>query len=308
MSNAVRITWPSGTIRDIAEAILYTLAYADLFDYPLKTREIHRYLTGYRAPLATVEEQLTRNSQLGQHLASESSFWFLAGRGHLVGLRREREAFSQALWPEARRYSRLIAAVPFVRMVSVTGSLAMNNVNSPEDDIDLLLVTARDRVWLARGLAILVVHLARRFGVEVCPNYVISEQRLKLAELNLFTAHELAQLVPICGLDTYHRLLESNAWFGRYLPNASPRQDGVHEAGLTAHCGHRLLESVLGGRLGYALEQWERERKIPRLVQEAAQLGGTGTIYAPDLCKGHADDHGTEVVQRFAAKLGALGV
>jgi hypothetical protein len=298
-------SWPLGEIHDVTDAILHTLVYADLFDYPLSAAEIHRYLTGYAAPLATVEEVLARDGRLGVCWTSCSSLWFLAGRDQLVGLRRQREASSQILWRRARPYTRLIAAVPFVRMVGITGSLSMNNVNGPRDDIDLLIVTAPNRVWLARGLVILIVYLARRFGVDLCPNYVMAEHYLRLDEPSLFTAHELAQIVPLDGWATYCRLLESNGWMTAFLPNAAPRQASVCEKGVAARAAQRALEEVLGGRLGDALEQWERERKIPRLRRVAGEQGGTGTSYTPDLCKGHASNHAASVSQRYADRFSA---
>ena len=299
---------PATTIHSVADAILHTVIYADLFDYPLTAQEIHRYLTGYAAPLATIEEHLAHDDGLGQRLGSIAPFWFLAGRDHLVSLRQQRASFSQALWREARRYGRLVAALPFVRMVSITGSLTMNNVISARDDVDLLIVAARDRVWLARGLAILWVHLARRRGIELCPNYVLAEHRLHLGDPSLFIAHELAQLVPLYGLDTYQRLLESNAWVRDYLPNALPHEGSAGEIGGMARGGQRLLEAVLGGRIGDAVEGWERERKIPRLQRMAEVKGGTGATYTPDLCKGHVDDHAAAVHRRYLELLAAQGV
>jgi hypothetical protein len=302
---AATASWSAAAIHDLADAILHTVVYADLFDYPLKTEEIHRYLIGYSAPLSTVEKCLEQGGRLDGYLTSAPPFWFLAGREHLGDLRREREAFSLVLWQQARRFGRLITAIPFVRMISITGSLTMNNVSGPQDDIDFLIVTARNRVWLARGLIILIVHLARKFGVEICPNYVIAEHRLELGEPSLFTAHELAQLVPLYGLDTYYRLLERNAWMSAFLPNASPRQASVREIAVAMQFGQRALEGLLGGGLGDALEHWERERKIPRLCQVASEQGGSGTNYTPDQCKGHADDHAASVYQQYAARLAA---
>jgi hypothetical protein len=181
----------------------------------------------------------------------------------------------------------------------------MNNASGPQDDIDLLIVATRDRVWLARGLAILIVHLARPFGVELCPNYVLAEHKLELGPPNLYTAHELAQLVPLYGASTYQRLLECNAWVLNFLPNASPRQGNARETGTVARLGQRTLEAALGGRLGEILERREQAHKIPRLRQIADERGGQGTLYTPDLCKGHADDHATSIYQRYLTRLAA---
>lgn len=301
-------SWPPGTLQDVGDAILHTMVYADLFDYPLTTEEIHRYLTGYSAPLSLVEEHLTRNGRLAEHLTSASHFWFLAGREHLVDLRLQREAFSRGLWPEARRYGRLIAAMPFVRLVSITGSLAMHNVRHPRDDIDLLIVTAENRVWLGRGLVILVVHLARRFGIELCPNYVLAEHHLQLGEPSLFIAHELAQLLPLHGLHVYRRLLEGNAWIADYLPNASPRRSEIGQIGPLARRGQGVIETLMGGRLGDRIERLERERKIPQLRRIAIERGGSGTTYTAELCKGHIDDHAAAVHNRYTSQLAALGL
>jgi hypothetical protein len=308
MDIAVVNDWPVGAIRDLADAILCTVVYADLFDYPLRTEEIHHYLTGYSAPLSAVEEHLQQNSRLSEHLGSAAPFWFLAGREHLVGVRRQREAFSLVLREQAKRYGRLIGAMPFVRLVSITGSLAMNNVSGPHDDIDLLIVAAENRVWLARGLTILIVHLARTFGAELCPNYVIAEHKLELGEPSLFAAHEMAQLIPVSGLDMYFRLLESNAWSVDYLPNISPRPSSACRLPAVGRIGQRVLEAALSGRLGDAMERRERERKIPRLRQIAREQGGRGAMYTPDLCKGHADDHSASVHRQFVARLASYGM
>ncbi|MEJ2735766.1 MAG: hypothetical protein P8189_19750 [Anaerolineae bacterium] len=294
---------PSITIHSVADAILHTLVYADLFDYPLTVLEIHRFLTGYAAPLATVEEHLGHHDLLCERLGSTAPFWFLAGREHLVAMRQEREVFSRTLWRQARRYARLMTAIPFVRMVSITGSLAMNNASHAQDDVDLLIVAAKGRVWLARGMVILVVRLAQQMGTELCPNYVLSEHRLHLDEPSLFTAHELAQLVPLHGLETYHRLLEDNAWLVEYLPNALPREVSMGGTRWPGRGWQWLLETVLAGRAGDAVERWERERKIPRLIQAAERRGGTEVTYTPDLCKGHVDDHASLVHELYMERL-----
>jgi hypothetical protein len=289
-------------------AILRTLAYADIFDYPLTLAEVQRYLVGRPASLATVEQHLS-DPRLNVHLESVPPFWFLSGRAQVVDVRRQREAYSQALWPAARSYGRLIAAMPFVRMVAVSGALAMNNVSGPHDDVDLLVVARRGRVWLARALTIAVVHLARRWGgIELCPNYVLAETCLQLGQKGLYAAHEMAQLVPLHGQGTYQRFWESNRWIVAYLPNSVPRGLAGWEGRRSVQMGQQGLELLLGGRLGDALERWESARKIVRLRAVARARGGHGTDFQPDRCKGQMVDHATWTHERYTRRLQSLGL
>ena len=292
----------------LATAILHTVVYADLFDYPLTVPEIWRYLVGRPASVAAVERCLQNHPPLHAHMDTVAPFWFLSGRAQVVGVRRQREAYSQLLWPAARSYARLIAAMPFVRLVAVSGALAMNNASGPHDDIDLLIVARGGRVWLARALTIAVVHLARRRGVELCPNYVLADTQLQLHERSLFAAHEMAQLVPLCGQEMYQRLWEHNPWIAAYLPNSSPQRALERDVGPWRWGGQRGLEMLLGGRLGSVLERWESTRKIARLRAQARSRGAQGTDFQPDRCKGQMVDHAAWTHEQYAQRLRSLGL
>lgn len=300
--------WSLPAEGSVPEAILRAVIYADLFDYPLTSEEIHRYLPGHREPLSVVQEEMASNRQLLERLSSSPPYWFLEGRHHLVALRHEREAYARDLWPQAWHHARLMAAMPFVRLVALSGSLTMNNVTGSRDDLDFLIVAQRGRVWLARGLVILIVRLAHRAGIELCPNYVLAEHALQLGEPSLYTAHELAQIVPLYGGNTYQRLLDNNRWMADFLPNASPRRNAAREISPQALQRQRILERLLTRRLGDALERWERQRKIPRLRLIAQEQGSVNAVYTPDLCKGHVHDHATDVRRRYAAHLQAQGL
>lgn len=302
------LPWPCSRANGLAVAILQAIVYADLFDYPLKAPEIHRFLPGWSATLAEVEGCLAHDRRLGVRLGAAAPFWFLAGRDHLVAVRRQRESSAAALWASARRYAHLIAALPFVKMVAVTGALAVNNPSSAQDDIDLLIVSQKGRVWLVRGQAVLLVRAVRQLGVTLCPNYVLADHVLDFGPPSLFTAHELAQLVPLYGWDLYRRILAINHWVAHYLPNAGAHGEGEPEMGALLRSSKRVLEAALSWRPGDGLEEWEQRRKIPRLTQEAAARGGADALFTPDICKGHMGDHGAKILQRFAEALAAHGL
>jgi hypothetical protein len=297
-----------GEVHDLADAILHAVIYADLFDYPLTDAQIHRYLPAWNATLSDVQRCLAEDPRLGTKLDSAHPFWFLSGRDHLVALRRQREAFSVLLWRSARRYARLIATLPFVEMVAVTGSLAVNNPRSAQDDIDFLIVSRRNRVWFVRGQVVLLVRLASSLGVHLCPNYVIASHVLDFGPSTLFSAHELAQLVPLYGRALYSRILQSNPWVSSYLPNAHANGTTSQNIGSLTRTGKKALEAAFNGHPGDWLERWEQRRKIPKLVGEAASRGGSGARFTPDICKGHMDDHGTVVLGKLARSLAAHGL
>ncbi|HSM55230.1 MAG TPA: hypothetical protein VK879_03665 [Candidatus Sulfomarinibacteraceae bacterium] len=291
--------------RVVADAVSRTIAYADVFDYPLTAQEVHRYLIGVSASPSQVYRALHHKTQTGE-LAARFGFFTLARRQDLVDLRSRREVFAQALWPQAVRYGRLIGGLPFVRLVAVTGSLAVDNVE-PQADIDYLIVTEPGRLWLCRALTILVVRLAATAGIPLCPNYFLSLNALVFQERNLYTARELAQMVPLSGKRIYRRMRQVNEWTTRFLPNAThaPRRWSAPQPSLPRRLTRGLVESALRTPPGAWLERWEMERKIARFAN------GEGpeqieAAFCPDWCKGHFDGHGQRILQAYAQRIAEL--
>jgi hypothetical protein len=293
----------------VSEAILRTLLYADIFDFPMTAAEIHHFLIGQAAPLDEVQDALAGSTWLAQRVDGDGACYHLRGRSELVTLRREREAAARRLWPIARRYGGWLAHLPFVRMVALTGSLAMRNPRHAADDIDFLLVTAPRRVWLARAFAIVLVRLARLQKVGLCPNYVLSETALEQPRQNLYMAHELSQMIPLSGKALYAAMTGANLWAARHLPNASapfysepdrqPRGAGrfVQRAG----------EWLFGGWRGDALDAWEQRRKIRRFRAETGDNPGAARL-DDEHVKGHFQDHGQRILARYLESLRAHGL
>src|SRR5579884_1517189 len=147
----------------LARAIVHTVAYSDIFDYPLTAAEIHRYLIGEAVSPEQVAALLQDDERRPRELSAVDGFFTLAGREALVSTRRQREQRARAFWSRALGYGRIIASLPFVRMVAVTGELAMDNVR-PDSDIDFFIVTEHRRLWLCRLLIVCLVRLAALRG------------------------------------------------------------------------------------------------------------------------------------------------
>ncbi len=291
---------PPATLTRLEQAIWRTVAYVDLFDYPLTAVEIHRYLDGVRATAVEVARALAGSPALADCLSHNSGYFCLPEREAIVEIRQTRRRRAQRLWPEAARYGRIIARLPFVRMVAVTGSLAMNNVGE-DADIDYFIVTENGRLWLARALVIGIVRLAARRGVELCPNYFVAESALTLPEQNIYTAREIVQMVPLFGWPVYEQLRQQNCWASDFMPNADgPPLIQIVEPE-PALWMQRLAELPLRSPLGTRLEQWEQRRKIERL--QAQQDGSGESLFTAVICKGHFQAHQQRTLTAYQHRL-----
>ena len=282
----------------VLRAVFQTLAYADVFDYPLTAYEVYRYLGFVDTTLEEVTEVLGRSTLF----SNVAEYYTLRGREEIIGTRKRRAAIARRLWSKASRYGRIIAALPFVRMVAVTGSLAVDNAEAG-GDIDFMIVTAPNRLWSCRALSLLVARFARWEGIQLCPNYLVTTNALVLEERSLYVAHEVAQMVPLSGLDVYRELRRLNGWTDDFLPNASSAPVIPHEG--TPLQGRSLvkvfLEFLFGLPLGDWFERWEMNRKIARLQRE--QSSSQESYFSPDICKGHVDRHGQSIETAFAVRL-----
>jgi hypothetical protein len=287
----------------LVDSILRTAAYEDVFDYALTLDEIHRLLFAYRTQRATVHDALQKFAPL----SFQDGYYTLPGREALAGLRRQRAQAAAHLWPEAVRYGRWMARMPFVRMLAVTGSLAMNNP-AADADIDFLVVTAAGRLWTCRALLLMVVRLAAQGGVRLCPNYLVSEGSLVFQERTLYTAHELVQMIPVYGLGVYTAIRDLNRWTERFLPNAGSvlaQAPALPDLDATVR-RPGTLEAGLLRRPGTWFERWEKERKIRKLSRQ--QGDSPEACFSADLCKGHKDRHAEKTEQIFRQRLQELAL
>ena len=237
----------------LQRAIILTLLYSDLFDYPLTAPEIRRYLPADCPPSDAWDRALT--PLIGQWVSRADDYFMMAGRESIVETRRERHAQGDRLWRWAERYAAWMGRVPFVRMVGVCGSLAAGNATA-DADVDVFIITAKNRLWTVQVWAMTLRRLASCVGVRVCPNYFLTLDSLRVDPCTLYTAREVAQVVPLYGVETYARFLASNSWVQRLLPNVGADGDRAQSAPPTSQRGAtRVLEWGLAGRVGDLLER-----------------------------------------------------
>src|SRR3989344_7357967 len=125
------------------EAIVRTLLYADLFDYPLTNEEIWKRLI----KLQITNDKLSRLSGISQTagqiklinskiLRNIDNYYFLKGKEKIVEIRKKRERWSAEKIEIAKKVVNFLRLIPTIKLIGVSGGLAIGNAGE-DDDIDL---------------------------------------------------------------------------------------------------------------------------------------------------------------------------
>ncbi len=212
-----------------AQAILATLAYHDIFNYPLAQTEIHRYMIGEKISLPSLQKALAGLTD-SKKVQKTGDYYHLRRRSNITAVRKRRRVYSNSKYKKALLFKKILSTIPFIKLIAITGALSMDN-SARDDDIDLLIISQRDKLWTTRFVANILLAPLRRSpnspnsADRACLNMFIDESALGLKDKNLYTAHELAQLKPIYNKDkTYSKLIKSNLWLYDYLPNWQPME------------------------------------------------------------------------------------
>ena len=187
--------------------VLLTIAYADVFDYPLTPRELKEWMI------------------FGGPMPKERKAWYFR-RKETVIIRETRSPFQEEKWRIAKNAASILSHIPTIRLVGVTGGLAMQNAKK-DDDIDFFIITASGALWTTRLFCLVLLSGLRRkhnnlhVANTICLNMFVSEDSLAIPDHDLFAAHEILQMRPIFERhNTYKKFLTANTWVKYFLPNA----------------------------------------------------------------------------------------
>jgi len=288
----------------IDNAILKTVIYADVFNFALSVQELHRYLIHSQiVTIQVIQERLKQSSVLNTYLIQSDVYLALKDHANLIKKREQKVSLMSHFQLRAWRYGRWLSYIPFVEMVSLTGSLAVQNPINQQDDFDYMIVTQPNRVWLTRGMIIGLVKIMRLFNTELCPNYVVSTRYLTQNRQDLFIAHEITQMIPISGYDVYLQVYSENQWLSDQLPNATPYpNDSNLKLGWFGRNMKRFGEVILNWTIGDYLEKWEYKRKQTRFQSQADQ-SETSAVVNSEALKGHFEDHGSHILNTYQMRV-----
>lgn len=292
----------------IETAILKTLVYRDLFDFPLTEKEIYCYLIS-RQPFSegkvrTALEKLVAAGRVG----SRGGDYFVPQRDRLVALRRRREGWSQLKFNRAKRAVNYLRRIPWVEMIGVTGAVAPGNAVEA-DDIDLLVVSSPRRLWLTRLLVVLLLKLGGSYYSEAdpanrfCPNIFLEVDNLAwpTSERNLHSAHDAVLMRVVWDRNRiYRRFLQANPWVKKFLANSLTEVAAFPEDSKSIASSSNFGSGILN-KLTDWLEVWAFKIQLWYMRRRR-----TREVAAPTRIHFKKHDHKERILKEYQVRLTAL--
>lgn len=215
-------------LSEIQIGIIKTLIFFDLFLHPLTAYELWRYLN-LKTSFAEVESE-SRTLFEKSFLAMKDGFYFLPGKENLVNIRHERYHFTNRKLNIAFQAVKLFKLIPTVKFVALSNLIGRHNLRDGSD-IDIFIITKKNRVWLTRLFCAGSMKLLGRRPTlkdkrdKICLSFYVDEDNLDLGTLtngptDYYFQFWLAGLYPLYDHSFYHqRLMLANSWLKTYLPN-----------------------------------------------------------------------------------------
>lgn len=308
---------------NLSRNIIATVAYYDGLEYPITAFEIwkHMIIADYcnlkkeaiPPALSDVFQNLYENG-LSDFLENKNGFYFLKGRDNIVEKRIQNGKISLEKLNKVILIAKWLKFVPFVRMIGITGAIAMKNARE-KSDLDLLMVMKGGKIWIGRTFATILVHLlkkrrhGRKISDRVCLNYFITDKSLEIMTKDLFSASEYMFILPIFGKKTFEKFQIKNNWIKTMKLSYGICEifpiKAVKESALSRYI-KRILEIIFSLEI---IENWLKKAEKKLIMRNPKTYKEGGLIYAQDDALIFLPEpHGPVIFEKFKSKIENLGI
>lgn len=294
------------------EAIVKTIAFFDLFDYPLTAWEIWKYLPGIRIEYEEVLDIL-KSGDFGGRIENDNSFFILRGRKEIIAIKMRRYYYADRKFKRAVWISKIFKNIPGVEMIAIGNLIGAHNLRQ-SSDIDFFIITVPGKVWTARFFCALIAKLLRlrpqpdKQKDTICLSFFASSAAMKLDNLMLkdgdnniedpYFLHWLAGLVPIYDSGgVYKELIEANHYIYDFFPNWQPA--GIsqrRDAGVKDRRLNNFLTNIFSTSENW-LKAWQL-KKFPAEIKELMNKD-TRVVINDDIIKMHVNDRREEYREKL---------
>jgi len=320
----------------LEKSILATVIYYDILDYPLTGFEIYKYLInplhiiGQTEPVQDLELEpfgeislsgvldYLQTEKIREFVGEKNGYYFWVGREGLYQQRIERQKIAAPRWKKVYKILRALQIIPFVKMIAVCNSLAINN--SKEDaDIDFFVIIGKNRIWLTRLLVTFFVWMMgewrhkKRIAGKICLSFYITEDALNLEPIaikpyDIYLAHWVAELKPVYYEGQIYRdFVFKNLWARNYLINFGKISNLYYpefKRNRFLSFSRMISEKLLKGRIGNLIEKlfrfFQKKRITRKIIPHEVP---TAVLVSDKMLKFHENDKRTFFEEKFVENL-----
>jgi len=209
---------------EIQGAIVEAIAFFDIFNRAITPFEIWQSIK-IKCSLEDVINQLELAKEL--KISQKNSYFFLEGREDLVDKKNEQYNLSNFKTEIAKKAVRILRFINGVKMVAICN----NFYYKKESDVDLFIVVSKNRMWLTRILATVILHLLgmrvykNNVADMICLSFYVTEDNLDLKKIEIdnydpYLYYWFSNLIPLYNAKMYNSFFKENSYFRSKLPNA----------------------------------------------------------------------------------------
>jgi len=313
-------------MNELEKNTLSTIAWFDIFDYPLTIWELYKY--NFQQPIPQkqfltfqkIQERLGKSEELRKIISYKDGFYFLRWRDDLVKIRKERYLITEQKYKKFFKIAKILAIVPFVRVIAVATGLSYAN-SKKEDDVDLFIIAAKNRIWSVRFFSILIIKIFKARPTllnkkdKVCLNFFITEENLDLKKVcllekdnlpDIYFIYWMAWLYPIYQQKgIWQKFIQANLWLKTYLPFCVHQQPNKNRQVFLNYLTRSLkliLEIFFWSFFWHYVFSFLQRKILPNNIKKIVNKG-LGVIVNDSILKFHDKDKRQEYRQKFYEKI-----
>lgn len=287
-----------------------TLIFFDIFNYPLTLLEIFKYIEN-EDNILEIKQALEDSDKV----SCKNGFYFLTNREKIIDLRFERYNIAEKKYTKRLKYIKLLAMLPYVKMIMTVNSIAY--LNCPDNnDIDMAIVTSKNKIWTARFFVALILKTLNLRPTEtkkkdrLCPSFFFSEEDMNLEKLKLnnedvFTKYWVSQFYPVFQEENiYSKFKKDNVWLKEQMPNnldITPPQ----KRSVKLNSFFRLKKKVAEKLVSLIPEKTYKKFELKNLPDNLKNMANksTSVVITDQILKFHDNDIRPRVIKDFNEKI-----
>jgi hypothetical protein len=290
------------------KSIIRTLAFFDIFNFPLTKEELWQNLWSTDALIKPNSDELFAEFNralerlIPKHVTCVEGFYSIDKTTAPQKVEKRKKNYLVAInkIKIALKNARLICRLPHIRAIFLCNNLAYNNARE-DSDIDFFVITTRQRLFTAKFFSSALLKILNRRPTKhdaknkICLSFMIAENRLRLGDLlypdDVYFHYWFKQLVPIFDPDNFAaKLWEDNSWVKIKLPNANFFSSSRRMFAKKRNSALKRIAEFFCGDISERICRQIQLSIMPADTKKKAAEGSPNVVVRNDIIKLHTND------------------